>query len=53
MEIKLKKTFIQNSSYDSTLENVESKVKPVIKVIKFKEMVERLGEDKIQRITAL
>lgn len=53
MEVKVKKTYIQKSTHDFTLENIESKVKSVIKEKKFNEMLERLGEDKIKRIIPL
>ncbi len=53
MEIKVKKSFIQKSTLDSTLENFESKVKSAIKEKKFTEMVDRLGKDKLKEISSL
>jgi hypothetical protein len=52
MEVKVKKTFIQKITFDSALENIESKVRSVNKEKKFNEMVERLGEEKIKKITS-
>lgn len=50
MEIKTKKTFNQEVTYDSKLNDIEKKIKAPIKEQKFNEMVNRIGEKKLKTL---